>query len=78
MNQAEDLEVIAPEQYVNQKYKADDFQALNNLLLYNLVIQKKVTSSSVFCDLISNYYLVVHIIDYLALQIVNVHEEPIN
>ena len=47
-------------------------------MLYDLVIQKKFTSTSVFTDLISNYELVVHIIASLALQRVNVPKEPIH
>ena len=47
-------------------------------LFYNLVRQKKATSTSVFSDLIYNYDLVVHIIASLAMQRVNVPKEQIN
>ena len=76
MNHAEELEVIAPGKYGSRKSKASDVQALNTCLLYNLVRQKKFTSTSAFTDLISNYDLVLHIIASLALQIVNSPKEP--
>ena len=78
MKQAEYLEGIAHEQYGVQKAKATDVQALNTFLFYELVRQKKFTSTSVFTDIISNYELVVHIIGYLALQIVNAPKELIH
>ena len=72
MNQAEYLEVISPEHYGSQKAKSADAQDLNTHLFYDLVRQNTVTSTSVFADLISKYDLVVHSIDYIALQRVNV------
>ena len=69
ISQSEELERISPEQYGRQKYKASNVQSLNTLLFYDLVIQKKVTSTGVFADPISNYDLVVHSIASLALQI---------
>ena len=78
INHAEELKGIPPEHYGSRKAKAADVKALNNRLLYNLVRQKKVTSRSVFADLISNYDLVVHRISSLALQRVNSPKEPIH
>ena len=75
MNQTEELEGIAPEQYGSRKSKANDVQALNTCLFYNLFIQKKVTSTSVFTDIIYNYELVVHSIAYLDLQRVKLPKE---
>ena len=78
MNQAEDLEEIAHKHYGSQKSKSTDVQALNTRLLYNLVRQKRFTSTSVFTDLISNYDLVVHSINSLALHIVNDPKEQLH
>ena len=60
MNQAENIEGIAPEHYESRKSKAADVQALNTRLFYDLVRHKKVASTSVFADIISNYDLVVN------------------
>ena len=78
MNQAEELEGIAPEKYGSRKPKAADSQALNTRLFYDLVRQKKVTSTSVFADIISNYDLVLHRIASIDLQRVNSPKEPIH
>ena len=67
LNKTEELEGISPEQYGKRKSKSDDVQDLNTCLFYNLVRQKKVTPTSAFAYLISNYELMLHIIDYLVL-----------
>ena len=72
MNQAEDIEGISPEQYGRITSKDADIQAFNTYLFYDLVIQKKVKSTSVFADIIYNYDLVVHIIASISLQRVNI------
>ena len=78
MNQAEELDVIAPEQYGSQKSKASDVQFLNTCLFYYLLRYKKFASTSVFADIIYNYDLVVHSIASLSLQRVNAPKEPIH
>ena len=78
VNQVEEIEGIVHEHYGSRKSKASDVQAINNFLLYNLVRQKKFTSTSVFAGIISNYELVVQSIDYIALQRVDVPKEPIH
>ena len=45
-------------------------------MFYDIVRQKKVTSTSVFTDHISNYYLMVQIIASLDQQRVNITNEP--
>ena len=55
MNQEEELEGVATEQHGSQKPKYADIQALSTRLLYDLVRQKKVTSTIVFADLFTNY-----------------------
>ena len=47
-------------------------------MFYDLVRQKKVTSTSVLTDIIFNYDLVVHSISSLALQRVNIPKKPIH
>ena len=47
-------------------------------MFYDLVRQEKVTAKSIFADLISNYYLVVHIIESISLQRVSIPKEPIH
>ena len=78
MYQAEEVYGIAPEQYGNQESKYGNVQALNTRLFYDLDRQKKVTSTSVFADLISDYDLVVQIISSLDLHRVNTPKEPIH
>ena len=72
MSKAETLEVVDYKQYGIQKSKAVDIQSLNTRLLYTLIRHKSISSTSTFWDFISNYYLLVHIIAYLSLQIFNV------
>ena len=55
MNQAEELGEISPEQYDSRKTKAAGVQDLNTRLFYNLVRYEKVTTKSVFADLIYDY-----------------------
>ena len=78
INQEEYLEVISPEEYGIKKSKAAGVKSLITHLFYNLVRQKKATSTSLFFDLISNYDLVIHNIASLAMQKVNVPKEQIN
>ena len=78
INQAEELEVIGPEQYVSGKHKTSKVQALNTRLLYDRVRQNKVTSTTVLDYLISKYYLMVNRIASLVLQIVNTPKEAIH
>ena len=47
-------------------------------MFYDLVRQNKVTSTSVFADIISNYDLLVHSISSPDLHILNVSKETIN
>ena len=69
--------VIAPEQYGSRTAKAEDTQALNTSIFYDLIILKKDPATSEFADIISNYDLVVHNIESLYLQISNITNEPI-
>ena len=54
----EELEGLSPEQYGIRSSKAEDFQALNKRLLYNLIRLKRIPATSVFTYLVSNYDLV--------------------
>ena len=72
MIQAKSLEVITPEQYGNQKVKDSVIQALKTRLFYNFTRKKKIPELSIFADLVSNYDLVAHSIDFLSIKRVNV------
>ena len=68
MSHSESLYGLAPEQYRIQKAKSAYIQALNTRLFYDLIIQNRIPSTSIFTDLFSNYDLVVHSIDYISLH----------
>ena len=68
---------LAPEQYGSRKAKEADAQDLNTRLLYDPTRLKRVSATSVFSDLVSNYNLVAHNIAALSLQHANVPKEPI-
>ena len=61
----------APGKYDIRKVKATNAQALNTRLFYDLTWINKISATSVFSDLFSNYDLVAHI------QRANVPKEPI-
>ena len=77
MSQSVTLYGIVPEQYGTRKAKSVDIQALNTILLYDLIQQKRISATSIFADLVSNYELVVHSITPLSLQRVDVPKYPI-
>eukprot|EP00957_Ditylum_brightwellii_P143857 10961713-Ditylum_brightwellii.AAC.1 len=72
MRRAEACIGVAPEQFKSQHNKSADLQALNTRLFYDHVLLKKIPSTSVSIDLVSNYDLVVDNIASLALQRVGV------
>ena len=77
MHKAEDLEGLTPDQYGSLVAKLDDIKSLNARLFYDLISLKQIPTTSAFIYLISNYYLVVHIISYISLQMFNAPTEPI-
>ena len=68
---------LSPEQYGSIKSKVNDAQALNTRLFCDLTRIKRVSATSVFAELFSNYDLVTHNIAALSLQRANVSKEPI-
>ena len=68
---------LAPEQYGSRESKASDTQALNTRLFYDLTWIKRLSATSVFSHLVSNYDLVAHNIAARSLQRANFPKEPI-
>ena len=77
MSQVINLDRITPEQYGSRKSKAADTQSINTIFFYDLIRQKRIPATSIFSDLVLNYYLVVPSIAYLSLQRFDVPQEPI-
>ena len=77
MNQAGNLEGLAPEQYGSRKSKSADIQVLNTRLFYDLIRQKRIPETCIFIDLVSNYDLIVHSIESLSIPRVDVPKELI-
>ena len=69
--------MLTPEQCDSITAKVSDTQELNTCQFYDLTILTRVSVTSTFAYIISNYDLVVHIIVYLFLQISNTSKEPI-
>ena len=68
MRKTEDMEVLAPEQYRRHALKAADTHALDTGLFYDLVLLNPTPATSIFTDLVFNYDLVLHRIDYISLH----------
>ena len=62
MKKAEDLDGLTPEKYGNRKAKAADIQDLNTRLFYVLISKNRLSGTSTFADLITDFELFVHII----------------
>ena len=77
MGEVEDLGALAPDQCVIRIAKAANTQALNTRLFYELIRLKRVSATSKFADLISNYDLVVHKVLSIYLHRSNVPKEHI-
>ena len=77
MSKAKNLDGLSPEKYCKWKSKAASIQALKTSLFYDITRQKRTTVTRIFADFVSKNDLVVHIIDSLSLQIVDVPKEPI-
>ena len=75
--QAGDLEGPAHEKYRSRASKVVDIRAINTRIFYNLIGLKSILSNIIFVELISNYDIVFHIIDFLSLQRSNIPKEPI-
>ena len=71
------MEVLVPEKYVRQASKAADIQDLKTRLFYDRILLKKIPTTSIFANLVSNYYLVSQSIALLSLLIVDVSKEQI-
>ena len=72
MSKDETFDGLAPEQYGSLKSKEEDIQSLNTRLLYDLIRKYIIPATIIFADLVSNYYLAVHSIASLSIQIVDV------
>ena len=58
---------IPPKQYGSLKTKSEDSQDISTRLLYDLIRKQKVSNTCTLSDLISNYNLQFHIMDYISL-----------
>ena len=77
MKTVKEFKALTPKQYGSRKYKAADIQTLNTRLFYDLTRLKRITDTSTFSDLVSNYDLVFHNIVSLSMQQYNIPKEPI-
>ena len=68
MKKDEDTEWLDLEQYRSHASKVTDTQDLNMRLFYDIIILKQTPTMIIFADIISNYDLALHSIDYLALH----------
>ena len=75
MHKAKDIGGITTEQCGSQAYKAENIQALNTIIFYNLICLKHIPHTSAFSDLVSNYNIFLHRKTYFSLQRVDTTKE---